>query len=189
MVTMDAAKSCTAEFTALYAIAAFALPAEGGGVSCDPNPVLHGSVSACTVGLNPHFVIDSVTGTCGGTLAGNVYTTSPATADCTVTANLVLEQFSLTVSMAGSGTGTVTSNPAGIDCGADCSENYVYNTAVTLAALTADGSMFIGWSGEGCSGTDECMVSMDQSRAVTANFERKFPWALFLPAIQSRNQQ
>jgi len=97
--------------------------------------------------------------------------------------------FTIDFHPTGSGTGTVTSNPAGIDCGADCSENYVYNTAVTLAALTADGSMFIGWSGEGCSGTDECMVSMDQSRAVTANFERKFPWALFLPAIQSRNQQ
>src|SRR5688572_1789349 len=38
----------------------------------------------------------------------------------------------LSVSKTGSGSGTVTSNPAGVQCGVDCSEEYDYGTFVTL---------------------------------------------------------
>ncbi len=87
-----------------------------------------------------------------------------------VTATFTLIQYTLTVTRAGSGTGTVTSSPAGITCGADCSEPYNYNTQVTLSATPATGSSFTGWSGEGCSGTGTCVVSMTQARNVTATF-------------------
>ena len=40
----------------------------------------------------------------------------------------------LTVTKAGNGVGTVTSNPAGINCGTDCTESYPTNTMVTLTA-------------------------------------------------------
>ena len=40
--------------------------------------------------------------------------------------------FALTVSTTGTGSGTVTSNPAGINCGSDCSESYASGTVVTL---------------------------------------------------------
>ena len=40
--------------------------------------------------------------------------------------------YTLTVAKAGTGTGTVTSSPAGISCGADCSEPYSSGTVVTL---------------------------------------------------------
>jgi hypothetical protein len=78
--------------------------------------------------------------------------------------------YTLSVSKSGSGSGTVTSSPAGINCGSDCSETYSAGTPVTLSASPASGSTFSGWSGEGCSGTGTCTVSMTQARNVTATF-------------------
>ncbi|MGZ6201329.1 MAG: S8 family serine peptidase, partial [Thermodesulfobacteriota bacterium] len=46
-----------------------------------------------------------------------------------------IEQYSLTVMVAGSGSGKVTSMLAGIDCGADCSELYAPKAGVKLKAL------------------------------------------------------
>jgi hypothetical protein len=75
----------------------------------------------------------------------------------------------LTVGKAGTGSGTVTSNPAGINCGADCSEAYDSGTVVTLSPAPDAGSAFAGWSG-GCSGSGSCSVTMSQARSVTATF-------------------
>ncbi len=78
--------------------------------------------------------------------------------------------FDLAVSKSGTGSGTVTSSPAGIDCGSDCSETLVDGTSVTLTATPATGSSFAGWSGAGCSGTSTCTVIMSEARAVNAEF-------------------
>jgi hypothetical protein len=94
--------------------------------------------------------------------------------DTTVTARFDLEppsEFALTVSLAGSGGGTVASSPAGIDCGIDCSEAFTAGTEVTLAATPASGSTFAGWSGS-CAGAGSCKVTMSQARSVTATFEK-----------------
>jgi hypothetical protein len=58
----------------------------------------------------------------------------------------------LTVTTTGTGAGTVTSSPAGIDCGVDCSEAYTTGTVVTLTATPGGSSTFTGWSGA-CTGT------------------------------------
>ncbi|MGI8822522.1 MAG: sulfatase family protein, partial [Acidimicrobiia bacterium] len=42
--------------------------------------------------------------------------------------------FDLTVTRAGTGSGTVRSTPAGIKCGTDCTESYASGTSVTLTA-------------------------------------------------------
>jgi Divergent InlB B-repeat domain len=76
---------------------------------------------------------------------------------------------SLTVTKLGSGSGTVTSSPSGIDCGATCVAAFSNGTTVTLTATPAAGSTFTGWSD--CSGTGTCTVTMDQDRAVTATFD------------------
>src|SRR5437870_7941111 len=67
-------------------------------------------------------------------------------------------QFTLTVSKAGTGSGTVTSSPAGITCDSACiarTASFDQGTSATLTASTAPGtgSDFTGWSGEGCSST------------------------------------
>jgi Tol biopolymer transport system component len=77
--------------------------------------------------------------------------------------------FTLTVAKAGTGSGSVTSSPAGINCGGDCTESYVSGASVTLTARAARGSTFAGWSGA-CTGSGSCVVSMTQARSVTATF-------------------
>jgi hypothetical protein len=77
--------------------------------------------------------------------------------------------FDLSVSKAGTGSGTVTSSPAGIDCGSTCTAGYTSGTSVTLTATPAAGSVFAGWSGA-CSGTGTCTVAMSAARSVTATF-------------------
>jgi hypothetical protein len=76
----------------------------------------------------------------------------------------------LSVLKTGTGTGTVTSSPAGINCGAACSANYPQDTIVVLTAAADPGSVFTGWSGGGCSGTGTCTVTLSTATTVTANF-------------------
>ncbi|MBK7191861.1 MAG: hypothetical protein IPH80_05210 [Myxococcales bacterium] len=76
----------------------------------------------------------------------------------------------LTVVKDGAGSGTVTAAPAGISCGADCTEAYAVGTVVTLTAVPAAASTFTGWSGGGCSGTDPCVVTLFAAATVTASF-------------------
>jgi hypothetical protein len=87
----------------------------------------------------------------------------------------------LTVLSAGTGSGTVASSPAGIDCGPTCA---VAATAasVTLTATADARSDFTSWSGAGCSGTGSCTVTMDGARSVTATFTRK-PAALAIRPV------
>src|SRR6185503_10015597 len=98
--------------------------------------------------------------------------TCTVTADAAkmVTATFSLQQHALTVTPAGTGTGMVTSNPAGISCGTDCNEAYPYNTMVTLTASATTGSTFAGWMGGGCTGTGTCVVTMTAGTTVTPTF-------------------
>jgi Divergent InlB B-repeat domain len=77
----------------------------------------------------------------------------------------------LTVSRSGTGSGTVTSIPSGIDCGTTCQANFDDGTSVTLHASAASGSSFTGWSGGGCLGTGDCTLTMDAAKSVTASFD------------------
>lgn len=71
----------------------------------------------------------------------------------------------------GNGHGIVTSDVAGIDCGPTCSADYSAGETVTLSASVVAGSLasFSGWSGD-CTGTGDCVVTMDAAKNVTANF-------------------
>lgn len=81
-----------------------------------------------------------------------------------------IPRYTLTINKAGTGTGTVTSSPAGIDCGGDCSEVYGEGAQVTLTAVPDAGSVFNGWTGGGCSGTGTCEITMNADTTVTAEF-------------------
>ncbi|HET6999114.1 MAG TPA: hypothetical protein VFI03_11045, partial [Solirubrobacterales bacterium] len=86
-----------------------------------------------------------------------------------VGAEFALEQHQLTVSKSGTGTGTVTSSPAGIDCGATCQANFNHGTEVTLTPAAGAGSEFKGWTGA-CTGTGSCKVTLSTAKSVTAEF-------------------
>jgi len=83
---------------------------------------------------------------------------------------LVLLPVSHTLAVEKSGSGSGQILVQGINCGEKCSENYSNGTLVTLSAVAADGSVFTGWSGGDCSGTDDCVVTVRQAMTVTANF-------------------
>lgn len=132
-------------------------------------------------------------GDCGETYAANVTVDLTPTADpgsyfagwsgdCTgagacslqmnvdrnVTASFELLR-TLTVTLAGGGSGSVASTPAGIACPGDCSEDYEQTVQVDLVATPAPGSYFVGWSGD-CTGTGACSLAMSVDRGVTATF-------------------
>jgi hypothetical protein len=94
----------------------------------------------------------------------------PQDSACDIGAYELIKQYTLSVLRRGSGTGTVTSSPAGIDCGASCAGAYNQGTAITLIATPSAGSRFAGWSGAGCSGTATCQVTLNSDQTVTANF-------------------
>ena len=88
-----------------------------------------------------------------------------------------------TLNVTVTGNGVVTSTPPGIDCGFDCIEQYDEGTAVTLRAVPALGWEFTGWLGDVCSGTVDCIVTMNEGKAITAGFAKKnFQWLMFMPA-------
>ena len=79
--------------------------------------------------------------------------------------------FNLAASKTGTGTGLVSSSPAGIDCGTTCSYSYLAGTVVTIATTPSSGSTFSGWSGGGCSGTAPCTLTGNGSVTVVATFD------------------
>lgn len=112
------------------------------------------------------YLFSSWSGACSGGTTCDV----TMTADLAVTANFIEEAvptFELAVTV--SGNGTVTSTPAGIQCGSDCNEIYNENQSVTLIATPDSGYILQGWSGA-CSGAAGCGVVMSQERTVTATF-------------------
>ncbi|HET7443165.1 MAG TPA: hypothetical protein VFJ57_00760 [Solirubrobacterales bacterium] len=76
----------------------------------------------------------------------------------------------LEVGAAGSGSGTVSSSPAGINCTVFCQAEFSDGTVVTLTATPAPGSVFAGWSGPSCPGTVPCQLTMSGDRSITATF-------------------
>lgn len=80
------------------------------------------------------------------------------------------DTYRLSVSKAGDGDGTVSSTPAGIDCGSDCTHGFNENTRVSLSATADDGALFAGWSGA-CQGIGDCSVTLNTNQSVTAAFK------------------
>ncbi len=84
------------------------------------------------------------------------------------TATFTLQTRDLSVGIAGSGSGVITSVPSGIDCVPDCAQAYDYGTVVTLTATPDADSAFVDWSDD-CTGTGGA-VTMDANKTCTAIF-------------------
>ena len=93
------------------------------------------------------------------------------------TAAMAATVKTLTISGGGTGNGTVTSTPAGINCtitngvaaATGCSAQFGTSVTVALTAQAKSGSSFVGWLGA-CTGLVACRQTMSQNRAVTARF-------------------
>jgi len=99
-------------------------------------------------------IVDSPEGaTTSNAVTLTVTATPPTTARLTVTVT---------------GNGTVASNPAGIACPGDCTEDYALNALVTITPTPASGFVFTSWSGDA-----DCIdgsVFMNSARNCTATF-------------------
>jgi hypothetical protein len=78
--------------------------------------------------------------------------------------------YTLSVSKTGTGSGTVTSSPAGITCGPVCSAIFLANTDVALNASPSPGSTFTGWSGAITSPDNPVAFTINGNMLITADF-------------------
>jgi len=172
-ITMDADKSVTANFSGIFYNLTVAVNPAGGGTT-DPAVGVHayaaGSVVAVTATPATGYTFTGWSGACTGTGACSI----TMDADKSVTANFAqVQQYSLTVVVTPAGGGT-TNPAAGVHA-------YTAGTVVTVTATPAPDYVFTGWSGA-CTGTGSCVVTMDSSKTVTANFSL-FVKRIYLPWI------
>jgi len=179
-VTMSQARSVTANFdTVPQALAVNKSGTGTGTVTSSPSGINCGATCQANFDYNTSVTLTAAAAG-GSSFAGWSGACSGSSTQCTVTMsqgqnvtasfNVIPTEQTLTVNRAGSGTGTVTSNPSGINCGVTCSTGFASNTVVTLTATATNPSTFTGWSGEGCTGTGTCQLTMSQARSVTATF-------------------
>ena len=74
------------------------------------------------------------------------------------------------VSLEISGGGSVTSEPTGISCGAQCSASYEPGTIVTLTQTAPQGGDFLGWGGACIGAGQKCIVRVQGTVRVAARF-------------------
>lgn len=80
--------------------------------------------------------------------------------------------YTATVVKSGTGTGTVTSSDAKVNCGSFCVVSYSSTASVTFTAAAATGSNFTSWSGCDSVSGNTCTVSIAANRSVTATFTK-----------------
>lgn len=181
VVTMDQARSVSATFAVAQRLLTVTRGGAGGGsVSSDPAGIDCGvdcfeyfaPWTEVTLTANPATgsVFAGWGGACSGTGSCVVTMDQAQTVSASFDQVVVPDPEPVTLNVMMTGAGTVSSDPAGIDCGIDCSEDYAPGTVVSLTATPAPGSSFAGWSGA-CTGAGDCSVTMDQARSVTAAFE------------------
>jgi ABC-type phosphate transport system substrate-binding protein len=92
--------------------------------------------------------------------------------EVTATFDLIPSFVSLKVEKTGTGSGPVTSTPAGIDCHSTCEASFKAGSKVTLVGVANPGSKAVVWGGcDAIVGSNECEVTMSTSREVTAFFD------------------
>jgi fibronectin type 3 domain-containing protein len=177
-ITMDSDKTITANFDLKprYDLTVVKDGAGSGNVS--------GPGISCGSDCTEDYVIGTSVTLTASPASGSIFSgwSGPCsgTGDCTITMNDVKmvtatfnpPTFQLQVTKTGDGSGTVTSSPAGINCGGDCTEEYSTGSIVMITATPDSGSEFVEWTGS-CIGTDPtCALNMDSPKTATASFSK-----------------
>ncbi len=193
-VTMTANASVTAVFVInTYALSVSRGTAGGGsitsspsGIDCPANSCQFSFNYATSVNLTAvpsqgyEFVSWSGDGTDNedGTRAVSMTTARSVTA----TFQLSVVRHQLIVF--NDGNGTVTSSPAGIDCGATCSFDFVEGTSVTLSAVPASGYVLTGWAGDGTTNSSgQRVIVMSEANSTSPIYEVAPPPPLVGPVL------
>jgi hypothetical protein len=126
---------------------------------------------------------------CSGTQSCIVTMNSDQNVTATFAATPPPVQYTLSVHVAGGGTGSVHDTNFHIVCPTGCSDTYAQGAEVVLVAEPDSGSTFVGWSGGGCSGTQSCIVTMNADQAVTATFLQPGHGTLTAPVPKTRRHR
>jgi uncharacterized repeat protein (TIGR02543 family) len=169
-VTMDADKSVTAHFTqSQYTLTITIDPAEGGTVTADPGPpYYYGDVVTLTAEPSSGYVFDHWSGDASGS---DPVTTVTMDANMSVTAHFTQSEYTLTITINPTGSGTVSAVP---------SPPYHYGDVVTLTASANPGYIFDHWSGDASGSSLVTTVTMDGNKSVTANFIQGFTLTIII---------
>jgi len=130
-----------------------------GSVTQNPNLATYpyGTVVQLTATASSGWVFGSWTGDLSGTQNPKTIT---MTGNKSVTAHFTQAQYTLLITIQGSGTVTKVPDQA----------SYTYGQVVQLTASPASGWMFNHWAGDLTGSTTPASVTMNGNRAVTANF-------------------
>jgi uncharacterized repeat protein (TIGR02543 family) len=165
-VTMDANKTVTVNFQAItatsYTLTTPVAPSVGGSVSRSINAISYSSGTMVTLTANPAegYMFTGWSGDAAGTEPSVAVLMN---ANKMVTANFEPLIFTLTTSATPSAGGVITS---------DLNEtSHTLGTVVTLTAIPAPGYLFTGWSGDVTGTQPSVNITMDNNKAVTANFQ------------------
>lgn len=140
------------------------------GIDC-PNTCSYNFVTDTTIILQADYINGyNFTGWSGGGCSGTGSCTVTMAGDRSVTATYSEATIFYTLTVINNGNGTVTDSSIGIDCGSDCSETFSDGTSITLTATPSVGYEFDGWSGSGCNGIGQCLLTINSDITVSASF-------------------
>jgi hypothetical protein len=179
-VTMNANISCTAVFNLItaYTLTVARAGAGTGTVTSSPTGINCGSTCSTTLNSGTAVTLTAAP-TLGSTFAGWSGNCTAAgsvtmTGNMSCTATFNSSGYTLTstvvneVTSSGTASGTIVSDPVGISCGTDCSENYPAGQMVTLTPKPAANSKFKAWTGHAdCA---DGSVKIDANKTCTATF-------------------
>ncbi|MFM7718251.1 MAG: InlB B-repeat-containing protein [Actinomycetota bacterium] len=179
-VSMTASTTVNASFTSGYTLTVAVTnvsPGSGsvssnlGGIACPATSCTQNYAPGTSVILTAAPVSGSLLQGWGGACSGTALT-------CTVLmdqAKSVTATFALarTLTVSKTGLGTLTSNPAGINCGTTCSASFADGSSVVLTATPSTGNAVGTWGGA-CStvpvGTATCTVTMSGPLSASVTF-------------------
>jgi len=148
----------TATFTGNYFAAPMSVNISGSGVSASNVKIFGPNLAVATL---------TIAGDAAPGARAVSLTTSAGTSINVM--NFTVNEPALTVNKTGTGSGTVISTPAGIDCGATCNTSFAVGQVFTLTATPEPGTFFSGWSGDAdCA---DGSVTMSGPRNCVARFD------------------
>jgi phospholipase C len=183
-LTLSASQQVSATFNLIQSapvLTVFLAGSGTGAVSSSPSGISCKPTCSATFNAGTQVTLTAAAGTnssfegwsggpCNGSTSSQCALTLSASQQVTATFNVMQGEPVLRVTLGGTGTGTVTSNPPGINCGSTCSASFTAGTQVTLNEAPGANASFGGWSGA-CSGNNaSCLVTMNANQQVTATF-------------------
>ena len=174
-VTMDADKTLTATFAtntvtlSLNQTGSGTITGTPGNITCGAAcsySLTAGQTVTLTATPNTGYYFDSWSGACSGSETCSLNMTAAQS----VTANFVaIPSGYSALSVTKSGSGSLISSPAGINCSGTCNSLFLQSAKVLVLPTASNGYYFSGWSGA-CTGTSKCTLAMTSNQSVGATF-------------------